>query len=452
MDKKQRNLLIIVAIILLLLIIGTVVFLLINKQATTSPEAGKNGKPSGLTEDRIELSYWGLWEPNSVMQPIIDEFEDIYPNIKVNYSQQSFTAYEGTLYTRLVQTATTAEPAPDIFRIHNTWTPKYYRYLYPLPEGVMSAQEYSESFYPTALSDFTAKDGNIYAMPFYIDGLMVFYNKDIFRQAGIEKPPEDWDSFVELAYKLTKKDAAGRIVQSGLAIGTARNIKHSREILSYLLLLEGVEIIDSTRTKITLDTPTGQNVFRTYTDFAKGDNAIWSPTSRTDLEMFFAGELAMMIAPSWRAFDIIGASPTIEFDTAALPQLKENEQKVFYSTYWGEAVNRNTSHPLEAWAFVKFLSEKEQQLALYSNSSKIRAFGEPYSRKELNSEMLGRPYVSAIAEMGPYMKSIPIGDEQTIDTAIDNAITEISENGKTITSVLKEAEQNINNIIKETNK
>ena len=106
MDKKQRNLLIIVAIILLLLIIGTVVFLLINKQATTSPEAGKNGKPSGLTEDRIELSCWGLWEPNSVMQPIIDEFEDIYPNIKVNYSQQ--IPLRGNPYTRLVQTATTA--------------------------------------------------------------------------------------------------------------------------------------------------------------------------------------------------------------------------------------------------------------------------------------------------------------------------------------------------------
>ena len=257
---------------------------------------------------------------------------------------------------------------------------------------------------------------------------------------------------MELAYKLTKKDVTGRIIQSGLAMGTSRNIRHSREILSYLLLLEGVEVMDSARTKITLDTPAGQKVFRIYTDFARGDDAIWSPTLRTDLEMFFAGELAMMIAPSWRAFDIIEAAPTVEFDTAPLPQLKENKQNIFYSTYWGDTVSRNTSYPLEAWAFVKFLSEREQQLNLYSNASKIRAFGEPYSLVELNSEMEGRAYVSAIAEMSPFMKSIPIGDEQTVDSVIDEAITEIVENGKDISSALKEAEESINNIIRETNK
>lgn len=453
MDEKQKKLLIFVAIVLFVLIVGTVVFLIINKEPKQAVQSnGESNRYPPLTENKIELSYWGLWEPNTVMQPVINEFENIYPNIKINYSQQSFTAYEATLYTRLQQASVGTEPAPDIFRIHNTWTPKFYKYLYPLPQNVMSAQEYSELFYPTVVSDFTAKDGNIYAIPWYIDGLMVFYNKSIFQQAGVEKPPEDWDSFMELAYKLTKKDVTGRIIQSGLAMGTSRNIRHSREILSYLLLLEGVEVMDSARTKITLDTPAGQKVFRIYTDFARGDDAIWSPTLRTDLEMFFAGELAMMIAPSWRAFDIIEAAPTVEFDTAPLPQLKENKQNIFYSTYWGDTVSRNTPYPLEAWAFVKFLSEREQQLNLYSNASKIRAFGEPYSLVELNSEMEGRAYVSAIAEMSPFMKSIPIGDEQTVDSAIDEAITEIVENGKDISSALKEAEESINNIIRETNK
>ena len=449
MDEKQKKLLIIVAIVLLVLIVGTAVLLIFARQqdSTPSPNGG-----NGLTQERIELSYWGLWEPASVMQPVIDEFEDLYPNIRINYSQQSFTAYETTLYTRLQQAVATAEPAPDIFRIHNTWTPKFYRYLYPLPEQIMTAQEYSELFYPTSLRDFTAKDGNIYAIPWSIDGLMVFYNKTILEQAGFERPPEDWDSFMDLAFSLTRKDVAGRIVQSGLAMGTSRNIRHSAEIISFLLLLEGVEVMDSTRTRISLDTPAGQRVFRTYTDFARGDNAIWSPALRSDLEMFFAGELAMMIAPSWRAFDIIEAAPTIEFDTAPLPQLRENEENIFYSTYWGEAVSRNTPHPLEAWAFVRFLSEREQQLNLFSNASRIRAFGEPYSLVELGGEMRGRPYISALAEMAPFMRSIPIGDEQAVHSAIDEAIIEIVENGRNISTALREAEQNINNIISETNR
>lgn len=453
MDEKRKKMLTIVAIVLVVLIIGTVILIFVNRSRGGGSETPTEGEVRiPLTQDIVELSYWGLWEPGSVMQPIIDEFEDIYPNIKINYSQQSFTAYETTLYTRLQQAVQTAEPAPDIFRIHSTWTPKYYNYLYPLPAEIMTAQEYSELFYPTAISDFTAKDGNIYAIPWSIDALMVFYNKSIFQQAGVEKPPEDWDSFMELAYNLTKRDTSGRIIQSGLAMGTSRNIRHSGEIISYLLLLEGVEVMDSTRTRITLDTPGGQKVFRTYTDFARGDNAIWSPALRTDLEMFFSGELAMMIGPSWRAFDIIEAAPTIEFDTAPLPQLKENEVDVYYATYWGEAVSRDTSYPLEAWAFVRFLSEKEQQLSLYSNASRIRAFGEPYSLVELNSEMVGRTYVSALAETAPFMKSIPIGDEKGVHTAFDEAITNIVENRKNIDSSLREAESMINSIISQTNR
>jgi multiple sugar transport system substrate-binding protein len=446
MDRKKK-MLIIVIIVLIILIIGTTILLLLNRERTTPEVQEEENGRLPLTEQYVELSYWGLWEPESVMQPVIDKFEDMYPNIKINYSQQSFTVYESTLYSRLQQAADSTEPTPDIFRIHNTWTPKYYKYLYPLPSEIMSVQEYSEIFYPTVINDFTAKDSNIYAMPWSIDGLMVFYNKTIFQEVGVEKPPEDWDSFAELVYRLTKRDTAGRIVQSGLAIGASRNIMHSAEIISYLLLLEGLEVMDSTRTRINLNTPGAERVFRTYTDFA-----VWSPTTKTDLELFYAGELAMMIAPSWRAFDIIEASPMIEFDTAPLPQLKENEENVFFSTYWGEAVSRTTPHPLEAWAFVKFLAEKEQQMTLYSNASRIRAFGEPYSLVELNSEMLGKPYVSAIAEMAPFMKSIPIGDEQTVHNIIDNTITDIFENRRRISTSLQEAEQAINNRIAQTNR
>lgn len=446
MDDKQKKILIIGGIILLVLMVFTAIFLLINKNSN------KEGENNGLEEGSIELAYWGLWEPSSVMQPLIDEFEAANPSIKILYSQQTFTNYDSRIFTRLQQASSSEEPAPDIFRIHNTWTPKYYSYLSPLPSNIMNAQEYSDIFYPTAVADFTGKDGNIYAIPWEIDGLMVFYNKQLLSAEGVEKPPEDWDSFFELAQKLTKRDTAGRITQSGLAIGTSRNIRHSAEILSFLLMQEGVEVIDSTRTKVSLNTPKAQKVFKTYTDFAMGDSAIWSSTLRTDLEMFFSGDLAMMIGPSWRAFDIIEAAPTIEFETAPLPQLKANPEKVFYSSYWGDAVNKTSTNPMAAWTFVKFLSEKEQQMKLYSNSSKIRAFGEPYSLVELNEEILGKPYVSAIAKMAPYMKSWQMGDEQTVNTAINEAITEIVENDEEISFALKNAEEEINAKIELTNK
>ena len=445
MEEKQKKTLIIVGIVVVILLIATIILFLLKG---TSGESSQN--PEEQTS--VTLTYWGLWEPPSVIQPLIDEFEAANPNIKIEYSQQTFSNYESRLFTRLQQATGTEEPAPDIFRIHNTWTPKYYLYLAPMPAEIMSAEEYQEKFYPTALNDFTAKNGNIYAIPLEIDGLMVFYNKQLLAGEGVTEPPEDWDSFFELARDLTKRDASGRIIQAGLAIGTSRNIMHSAEILAYMLALEDIQVMGQTRTQISLNTPRIQRVLETYTNFAKGDNALWSPTLRSDLEMFFAEDLAMMIAPSWRAFDIIQAAPSVEFNTAPLPQLLANEEDIYYATYWGDAVNRTSDSPLAAWKFIDFLAQKEQQMKLYSNASQIRAFGEPYSLVELNSEMKGKPYVSAIAQMAPYMRSYPWGDEAVVNTAINTAITDIIENRSDVDSALKDAETTINATIEQTNR
>lgn len=443
MDDKNKKLILWGGIILVLILLFVGIFLLLrNKQSSN-----QDGDTAGV----VQLEYWGLWEPTSVIQSLIEEYEAENTNVKIIYSQKTSTGYENRLITRLQQSSSSTEPAPDIFRIHNTWMPKYYKYLYALPASIMTEQQYSQIFYPTAVEDFTAKDGNIYAIPLEIDGLMIFYNKQILAQEGATKPPADWDSLIELAQSLTKKDSSGKITQAGLAIGTSRNILHSAEIFSSLLLQEGVSIIDETRTTVTLSTSKVASILNTYTSFASGNTAVWSPDLKNDLEMFFEGKLAMMIAPSWRAFDIITASPSTEFDTAPLPQLAANQDPVYFSTYWAEAVNKTSKHPEEAWKFIKFLIQKESQMGMYSNASKIRAFGEPYSLTELKSEMVGKKYVSAIAEMAPYMKSWQMGDESFVKTAINEAITAVVENGTNSNTALREAEEDINDQLAQTN-
>lgn len=441
MEFKNKKLIIIVAIVLFLLLAGVGSFLLLSKV-----------KDDNNNAENIELVYWGLWEPSSVMQPLIDEYESTHPGVNILYSQQTFSNYESRIFTRLQQASSSTEPAPDIFRIHNTWVPKYYSYLSPLPANVMTRDQYSETFYPTALSDFTAKDDKLYAIPLEIDGLVLFYNKQLLSDAGFSEPPTDWDSLADLAHKLTKKDSSGEITQAGLAIGTSRNILHASEILSFLLLQEGVEIIDSTRTNVTLNTTKVESVLNVYTGFATGKQAVWSSDLRYDLEMFYSGKLGMMIAPSWRAFDIILSSPTIEFGMATLPQLEANQEKVYYSTYWGDAVNKSSDNTEAAWDFINFLAQKENMMAKFSNESKIRAFGEPYSLVELNSIMAENSYLTAIAEMAPYMKSWQMGDETIVKQTLNQLITSIVEDGQDPATALKNAQDDINDQLAQTNK
>jgi multiple sugar transport system substrate-binding protein len=443
-DPKKKTILLVSIIGLVIVVVVTVVLLLINANSKNSDNTSEVGTG--------ELVYWGLWEPSSVIQPLIDEYESTHNGITILYSQQTYTNYESRLYTRLQQSTTSSEPAPDIFRIHNTWIPKYYKYLYALPSTVMTKDEYASAFYPTATADFTAKDGNIYAIPLEIDGLVVFYNKQLLSAAGVTTPPTDWDSFVELAQKLTKKSSTGKITQAGLAMGTSKNVTHAAEILSFLMLEQGVDIIDETKTQVTLTTTTAKNVMDTYTSFASGTDATWDSSLGTDLNMFAQGKLAMLIAPSWEAFGIIQSAPTIELGTAALPQLSANQDPIYFSTYWAEAVSKNSTNPKAAWDFLTFLAQKEQQKTLYSNAAKVRAFGEPYSLVELNSELAGNQYTSAIAASASKMVSWQMGDESFVKASINEAITSIVEDGTDTQTALKKAETDINNQLAQTNK
>ena len=385
------------------------------------------------------------------MQPLIDKYEDENPGVKILYSQQAFKNYESRVYTRLQQSTSSTEPAPDIVRINNTWLPKYQTFLAPLPDSVITTQEYAEEFYPTALHDFTGSDGRLYAIPLEIDGLMIIYNKQLLSAGGYTVPPTDWDSLMEAANKLTKRDGSGRITQSGLAIGTSRNITHSADILSFLMLQNNASIMNSSRNQANLTSERAISALTTYTSFASGDSPTWASYLASDLTTFFKGDLAMMFAPSWRAFDILEAAPQIEFGLAPLPQLPNNDP-VYYSMYWGDAVSNTSENIDEAWDFVNYLSQPEQQKLLFSNSSEIRAFGEPYSRMSLKSDLLANPYTKAIAEMAPYMKAWQMGDQSFVEELLREAITQVSENNGDPKSVLTEIEKDINDQLAVTNK
>lgn len=392
----------------------------------------------------VELTFWGFWEEEDAMHPIIEKYEAENPGVKITYAIQQLSNYESLLYTRLEQAQSTNEPAPDIAMIHNSWLPKFEKYLTPLPSTVMSLQTYSEEFYPTALEDFTGKKGDIYAIPLQIDGLMVIYNKDLLAKAGYSTPPADWDSFMDAAKKMTKTDSRGIITQAGLAVGTAENITHSTDILLYFFLQNLAPIIGEDKTVVNLTSPRAVTAFEEYTSFAKDEDATWASYLANDVTHFVRGELAMMFGTSWRALEILERTEDIDFGLAPLPRLTNNEE-AYLSSYWGTSVSNTCRNSKEAWKFVEYLSQPEQLRRLYQNASKVRAFGEPYSRVSMNSELAQNVYTSALAYMAPYMKSWQFGEQTFVENKLKEAITtQNDENYQSGESILRKAEQEIN--------
>ncbi len=399
------------------------------------------GKKKEEEEVPVTLVYWGLWETESVMREIIADYKKLRPNVTIEYTQRPFS--EGIYKQQLLERLSDPDPrkSPDIMRIHNTWLPQFKDELAPIPTEVMTEAEYTQTFFDTAIRDFKS-NGSIYAIPLEVDTLGLYYNKKLFQNEGLTIPPADWDSFIEYAKKLTKLDENKKIIQAGAAIGTSNNILHSGELLSLLMLQSNVDMVSEDKKQAIFDTSSnkqGEVVVDYYIGFVK-QHQVWGSELPNSLDMFIQGKLGMMIAPSWRVFDILNAQPNFEFGTAPVPQISLGRE-VNLSTYWAEAVSKDSVNSKAAWEFVKFLSEKEQMKKLYDKESDIRAYGEPYSRKDLREEIKDAPYIGPFVQMGPTARSWYMGNDEVALKAFEDMITNVLSEKSTSTEIADAAQK-----------
>ncbi|MBB1485751.1 ABC transporter substrate-binding protein [Oceanospirillum sediminis] len=93
--------------------------------------------------------------------------------------------------------------------------------IVPFDEVVSSDQDrqWLNSFYP-ALMENGKVAGKTWGVPFQRSTIVMYYNKDMFRTAGLdpEQPPESWDELVSMGKKLTKKSGSGKVEQWGAMI------------------------------------------------------------------------------------------------------------------------------------------------------------------------------------------------------------------------------------------
>lgn len=374
----------------------------------------------------ITLKFWGLWESSTTINQIINDYKKIKPNVIIIYEKRSKELYRETLQSFINQ-----DKGPDIFVLHNTWTPMLNNYFSPAPQNIVSSKEVLDKFYPITYFDLKDKQNNIVGLPQGIDGLGLYINEDIFKNAGIDTNfPVTWQNVARNAIKLTVRDASGNIRTAGIALGTASNVDHFSDILALMILQNGGD------PKSPIDKQSA-DALDYYLSFTRGANKVWDSNLPHSTTAFAGGNLAMYIAPSWRAIEIKNANPLLKFKVLPVPQLEGG--KVTWASFWANGVSAKSPHTKEAWEFVKYLSEEQTLTKLYSEASKSpgRFFGQPFPKPSMASKLTSDPIVGAYISDATSMRSAPVAS-QTYDNGLNDEI-------------IKEYEKAINSIINGTN-
>jgi len=398
--------------LIILLVLGVGFFFLITKVILPLVQKTKEGKSAESIEgEKITLTYWGLWESEEVMKSLITEYQKTNSNVTINYSQQSYQDYRERL-----QSALARDEGPDIFRFHNTWLAMLKKEIAPAPLEIAQTIKLEEDYYPVVSEDLKVSS-QIFGVPLGFDGLALFYNTEILREAG-KTYPATWDEFQRTAQDLCVADAPDkncspgtRIVTAGAALGTATNVDHFSDILGLMMLQNGVDLAK----------PSGilaEDALKFYTFFVTV-NHVWDETLPSSVYAFATGKVAMIFAPSWRAYEISQINPELDFKTAPVPQLPGTQ--ISWASYWTEGVSSESKNIQAAWEFLIYLSSKETLTKLYAQASQLRDFGVPYARKDLASQLEDDPFVGAFVKQAPYAKSWYLCS-QTHDNGINDKI------------------------------
>ena len=402
-------------------------------------------KNQSVKPKRTTLSYWRVFDDSSVMQPIISAYQALHPSVSISYKKMRIEEYERELLEGFAE-----DRGPDIFSIPNTAVGKYETKLTALPsqlekiptavpqggnnEPIIQYQSrktpdprvLKDTFVPTVVKD-VIKNDKIYGIPFFVDTLALFYNRDLLARAGIPEPPRTWGEVQQAVESLTVLSEDGTFIQSGIALGTAENVSRAPDTLALLMMQSGITIVDDTGSRVLLSSSQNReenlsaNALLFYTDFANPTKTVytWNDKQSDAITAFAQGKVALMLGYSYHLPQIRQKNPNINMGVTAIPQITANEMiPVNIANYWIEVVAKKTTTPHIAWDFILFAARQEQAIKYLEETKRPTALRALIRQQQEDLDL--KPFVDGLLVAKSWYKG---NDPNQADAALKEAIT-----------------------------
>ncbi len=411
-------------------------------RTSPNPNPTANG-----TSQPVTLTIWRVFEEPEVWQPVIERYQQLHPEVQIQVIKKNYADYELEVANSIA-----AGTPPDIWMIRSDWLAKHAPKLQAMPDGLLldaanakkkgnlTNQDILKERYPDVVGSDATLAEKVYGLPLSIDSLALYYNKDHFREKGLAQPPATWREFVADVEKLTEYDDAARtkIRRAAVALGTAKNVNRSMDILAALMLQNHTPMTNETHTSALMNgaiakegggvTYPGTSALEFYTAFADPKKSVytWNNDLPNSIDAFTEGKVSMIFSYSYLERQLLQKNPNLTYGVAALPQVDSSTTPIDYPSYWLETVSRNSQHAVEAWQFLKFLSEEGDSLyqaaADKPSAKRLASLSQPNERI-LRSEP-GTPWsFQMMTAVSWYRGKNPGKIEQLLADMIENVVT-----------------------------
>jgi multiple sugar transport system substrate-binding protein len=400
--------------------------------------AGCQGKKEGGAAKSSVTLKVGIWDTNqepgitAVLQDFIAE-TGIKAEVEVTPWNEYWT---------LLEAAATGGTLPDVFWMHSNNSQRFGTsgLLMDLTDRIAKSTAADLSNFPEDLVNLYVFGGRNYAIPKDLDTIALWYNKELFDQAGLAYPSDSWtwDDLRNAARKLS--DPAKKRFGIDFRPGEPQT-EWSNEVYQ-----NGGYIISADKKKSGFDDPATIAAFEYMVGFVK--EGIAPPVSyyESGLDALMQSEtIAMGQFGSW----VLSSLYANDFfrqkcDIAILPKPASGKRATIYNGL-GWVAAANTKNPEEAWKLLEFFSRGDTQRKLSERGVAISAYkgmATPFANGF--PEWNVKAYLDQIpdAVMRPYSKNTTAWEEMAIQTLND------AWNGsRPVAAVCREIAQKMNAIL-----
>lgn len=359
-------------------------------------------------EEQVKLIWWDQEHQENYwpsLRKLIKKYESLNPNIRIEL--QPFYG-ELTDYETKIIVSLKAGKGPDILGNHDVAADRYVKAAFVVPAPDYFAEYVREQAINEGVLEGAVYGGKVYGAPLSGDWQNLFYNKNMFQEAGLDpnKPPVTWDEAIEHAKKLTKYDAREEVERAGLWL---RKSGHPQGIFAKwtvaFFALGGKEFNED-YTKTLINSAAGYKAMQLYHDALYKHKVDGFGVEPGDVEGFAQGLVAMFWRGSWVkpfldevAPDMI---PGVDYGVAHTPKIKISSNT--NSTHPIELVTKDSEHPEEAFKFLYWVMQPEQYQEFIASTGllpflKCAAEMPEIANDPIMSVVLTQPNVVAVPEL-----------------------------------------------------
>jgi multiple sugar transport system substrate-binding protein len=392
--------------------------------APTAPAIASTTSAAAPAAPAAQVSFMIFGDPaeKAAYDSLVSAFEQRNPSIDVELihipSQNDYR-------TRLGADFAAGTPA-DIVLIN------YRRYAALAAKGVLeplgpylaeSSVLKEGDFYPEALAPFYWA-GKLMCIPQNLSSLVVYYNKNLFDQAGVAYPRADWnwDDFLATAKALTKDtDGDGTIDQHGL--GTEASIFR----VAPFIWQNGGNLVDNPAapTKLALDTPAARQAIQWFADlqvvYHVAPDRIQEQAEASE-SRFQNGRLGMFLN-SRRGVPTYRTISGFDWDVAPLPQGRQRAGILHSDAYCMPSVSKQKT---ATWAFIEFANSAEGQTIVARSGRTVPSL-KAVAESPAFLDPSVKPQSSRVfLDVIPYIRGVPVMEswvdiEDTVGKEIERA-------------------------------